>query len=561
MLTENQLSLLPELSELATVACGPGTEVGEVFTRQWTVEMILDLVGYRVEADLASLVILEPACGTGAFLLPIVDRLLASARHHGRDVAELAGAVRAFEISGPNAELARKAVVARLAQGGALDEVARGLAAAWIVTGDFLLADVEPASADLVVGNPPYVRLEGVPISLMDVYRRACPTMRGRSDLYVGFIERGLGTLRPGGRLGLICADRWMHNQYGAGLRRLVSQSFAMETVVSMHDVDAFEDEVSAYPAVVVIRNGEQGRAAVVDTTARFSAEDAHRVVEWVNKGRSGRTRSESFEASRLGGWFDGNRLWPTGSPRQLALLAEIESRWPTLEDPATGTRVGIGVATGCDDVFITSDAGLVEADRLLPLRRAGDIASGQLGWSGAYLVNPWDERGLVRLADWPKLAGYLRANEVRLRARHVGTHRPAQWYRTIDRIDPTLVGRRRLLLPDMKASAHPVLDDGPHYPHHNLYHVTSQRWDLEVLGGLLLSDVANLFVGAYCVKMRGGCYRFQAQYLRTIRVPPPEAIDRRTTIELARAFAVRDAERATAAAAAAYGIDRDRLA
>ncbi len=561
MLTENQLSLLPELPELATVACGPGTEVGEVFTRQWTVEMILDLVGYRVEADLASLVILEPACGTGAFLLPMVDRLLASARRHGRDVAELAGAVRAFEISGPNADLARKAVAARLAQGGAHDEVARGLAASWIVTGDFLLADVEPASADLVVGNPPYVRLEGVPISLMEAYRRACPTMRGRSDLYVGFIERGLGTLRPGGRLGFICADRWMHNQYGAGLRRLVSQSFAMETVVSMHDVDAFEDEVSAYPAVVVIRNDEQGRAAVVDTTARFSAEDAHRVVDWVNKGHSGRTRSESFEASRLGGWFDGNRLWPTGGPGQLALLAEIESRWPTLEDPATGTRVGIGVATGCDDVFITTDPGLVEADRLLPLRRAGDIASGQLGWSGAYLVNPWDERGLVRLADWPKLADYLQANDVRLRARHVGTRRPAQWYRTIDRIDPTLVGRRRLLLPDMKASAHPVLDDGPHYPHHNLYHVTSQRWDLEVLGGLLLSDVANLFVGAYSVKMRGGCYRFQAQYLRTIRVPPPDAIDRRTTIELARAFAARDAEQATAAAAAAYGIDRDRLA
>ena len=40
------------------------------------------------------------------------------------------------------------------------------------------------------------------------------------------------------------------------------------------------------------------------------------------------------------------------------------------------------------------------------------------------------------------------------------------------------------------------------------------------MLGGLLLSDVANLFVGAYCVRMRGGCYRFQAQYLRRIRVP-----------------------------------------
>jgi len=79
---------------------------------------------------------------------------------------------------------------------------------------------------------------------------------------------------------------------------------------------------------------------------------------------------------------------------------------------------------------------------------------------------------------------------------------------------------------------------------------------DLEVLGGLLLSDFANLFVGAYCVKMRGGCYRFQAQYLRRIRVPDPttvKATDRRL---LAAAFRSRDPERATAVAAGLYGVD-----
>jgi adenine-specific DNA-methyltransferase len=111
-----------------------------------------------------------------------------------------------------------------------------------------------------------------------------------------------------------------------------------------------------------------------------------------------------------------------------------------------------------------------------------------------------------------------------------------------------------------MKAFAHPVLDDGHHYPHHNLYYVVSQAWDPEVLGGLLLSDVANLFVGAYCVKMRGGCYRFQAQYLRQIRVPEVSAITRSASRELQRAFAERDRDRATATAARLYDIDLARL-
>ncbi|MCZ7525810.1 MAG: hypothetical protein M5U14_05110 [Acidimicrobiia bacterium] len=72
------------------------------------------------------------------------------------------------------------------------------------------------------------------------------------------------------------------------------------------------------------------------------------------------------------------------------------------------------------------------------------------------------------------------------------------------------------------------------------------------MLGGLLLSDFANLFVGAYCVKMRGGCYRFQAQYLRRIRVPEPTTLSAADRRRLTRAFGDRDVEMATAGCHAA---------
>ncbi len=85
---------------------------------------------------------------------------------------------------------------------------------------------------------------------------------------------------------------------------------------------------------------------------------------------------------------------------------------------------------------------------------------------------------------------------------------------------------------------------------------MTSTGWDLEVLGGLLLSDIAGLFVGTYCVKMRGGTYRFQAQYIRRIRVPALNSIGRQHRLQLTKAFAERDVERASAVAAAVYGIE-----
>ncbi|MGW2545557.1 SAM-dependent methyltransferase, partial [Kitasatospora sp. NPDC001574] len=101
----------------------------------------------------------------------------------------------------------------------------------------------------------------------------------------------------------------------------------------------------------------------------------------------------------------------------------------------------------------------------------------------------------------------------------------------------------------------HPVLDEGKLYPHHNLYFIVSDVWDMRVLGGLLLSKVAEAFVEAYAVKMRGGTLRFQAQYLRKIRVPDPAALAEGDRAALAAAFDKRDVKAATEAALRVYGL------
>ncbi len=104
--------------------------------------------------------------------------------------------------------------------------------------------------------------------------------------------------------------------------------------------------------------------------------------------------------------------------------------------------------------------------------------------------------------------------------ARHCARKQPDQWYRTIDRIVPALARRPKLLIPDIKGSAHVVYEAGELYPHHNLYYVVSDRWELRALQAVLLSDLTRMFVSAYSTKMRGGYLRFQAQYLRRIRLP-----------------------------------------
>ena len=110
------------------------------------------------------------------------------------------------------------------------------------------------------LGNPPYIRIEDIPAELLKAYRAACPTMGGRADIFVGFYEHGLDLLAPGGRLGFICADRWMRNAYGRRLRKkILDGPYSVDCVLTMHDAAAFDTDVFAYPAVTVLSHGSQG--------------------------------------------------------------------------------------------------------------------------------------------------------------------------------------------------------------------------------------------------------------------------------------------------------------
>lgn len=533
---------------------------GEVFTRRWVVDLILDLAGYTAEKDLAALRAVEPSCGGGAFLGPIVERLAASLELHGRGLDEAVDALRAYDLLQRNVERSQVLVTKVLVSRGHGAEEAARFAEKVVSRDDYLLRSRERQTTDFVLGNPPYLRLEDIPAARTAAYRDACPTMGGRADIYVGFIEAGLTSLKPGGVLGFIVADRWMHNAYGARLRQFVTSGFSVDVTIQMHDVDAFDEQVSAYPAISILRRGKQGKSVVADTTKRFGPSEASELLAWSKASQRRAIKNDRFEVDTVPHWFEGRSLWPSGSPSTMRLMEELSDRFHPIEDRSTNTRISIGVATGADQIYVTKDKNVVEPERMLPLSMAADTNSGTLVWSGHYLVNPWEGDHIVELEDWPRLAAYFEAHAAALKKRNVVSRSGPRWYRTIDKVTASLTDRPKLLFPDMRMTSRPVYDPGGLYPHHNLYYVVSDTWDLKVLGGLLFSRVAEATVEAYCVKMRGGTLRFQAQYLRQIRVPRPQDISPDLAAALAEAFELRDPAMATEVALQAYGIDRKAL-
>jgi hypothetical protein len=525
---------------------------GAVFTRREVVDFILDLTGYTADRPLHEARLLEPSVGQGDFLIPVIERLLEAyhkvpvkARHGV--VADLGNCITAVEVHRGSYERTRGVVQQVLYAYGIGARDAEALCDRWLRQGDFLLL---PFGCDFThaIGNPPYVRQELIPDALMGEYRRRYRTIFDRADIYVPFIERALSLLAPGGRLGFICADRWMKNRYGAPLRQLVAENYNLEYFVDMVDTPAFKSEVIAYPAIVVIGRGESKATRI----AYRPAIDAE-VLRTLASVMRAPTLATGEAVSEVAALARSDEPWMFERPDQVALIRRLETDYPALEDAFC--KVGIGVATGADQVFIGRFDDLnVEPDRKLPLAMTRDIASGSVRWRGMGVINPFAPGGgLVSLSGYPKLAAYLERHGAAIKARHVSKKNPAAWYRTIDRIYPDLAARPKLLIPDIKGSAQIVFEPGKLYPHHNLYFVTSDSWDLHALQAVLLSDVARVFILLYSTRMRGGYFRFQAQYLRRIRVPRWDAVPVELREELIRAAKCGNRGACNAAATALY--------
>lgn len=511
------LPITPSAAEAIEELSRGGTEKrGAIFTRREVVEFILDLVGYTADKPLHQEALLEPSFGNGDFLLPVVERLLDSYRAYSKcraNVSELSSSIRAVELHHATFISTRKRLTLLLRERGFSEQETIALLDQWLLQGDFLLEPIE-GTFSFIVGNPPYVRQELIPDALIAEYRRRFHTIYDRADIYIPFIERSLSLLKPSGVLSFICSDRWMKNRYGGPLRRLVAERFHLKFYVDMVNTPAFHSDVIAYPAIIVIQNEKPGATRIVRRPG-IERESLSRMARMLLD-----AESLSHDVKELHGITRGMEPWILESWDQLSVVRRLESEFPTLEE--ANCKVGIGVATGADKVFIAPfDMLDVEPDRKLPLVMTRDILTGKVEWRGFGVINPFNNSGgLIPLSQYPKLAAYLNKRGKEIRNRHVAKRNPEGWYRTIDRIYPALTKRPKLLIPDIKGEANIVYEGGELYPHHNLYYITSDDWDLKALQAVLKSGIARLFVSIYSTKMRGGFLRFQAQYLRRIRIP-----------------------------------------
>src|SRR5665213_1715583 len=203
---------------------------------------------------------------------------------------------------------------------------------------------------DVVIGNPPYVRMEhlkDVKPYLAERYVVAAD----RADLYAYFFEKGVAVLKPGGRLGYISSSTFFKTGSGQNLRTFLGDGVALEAVVDFGDVQVFEG-VTTYPAILTLKKeGGGGEGDLTFLTVRGKVpEDLDRAFA-----RDG----QAMPRARLG-----KGSWQLEGDALAALRAKLAAGRQTLGE-VYGPPL-YGIKTGLNEAFVisreTRDA-LVKAD------------------------------------------------------------------------------------------------------------------------------------------------------------------------------------------------------
>jgi len=108
---------------------------------------------------------------------------------------------------------------------------------------------------DCVVGNPPYIRQERLS-SYKPYFHKAYKCFSSSADLYIYFFEQGLSLLKQGGRLGYITSGTFARTSFAAPFRKWLPQIARFEKVVNFGENQPFADAEMVHPTISVLTKG-----------------------------------------------------------------------------------------------------------------------------------------------------------------------------------------------------------------------------------------------------------------------------------------------------------------
>ena len=204
-----------------------------IYTALPEIDALLDLLEWPARGER----LLDPGAGNGGFVVAALARITMPEN----DIDTAVHRVRGYEFHPGAAKTARAAVANHLINRGWNIGTASAAADRIIETKDFLLSPV-PCGFDIVAANPPYWRiLSHLPPEspYRCEYESKIPA-HAKADLLYAYLQRSVDIVAPGGRIGLVTADRWLLNSGSAELREKIGAKYSVLDIKRLASSSAF---------------------------------------------------------------------------------------------------------------------------------------------------------------------------------------------------------------------------------------------------------------------------------------------------------------------------------
>ena len=381
---------------------------------------------------------------------------------------------------------------------------------------------------DVILGNPPYVRQERL-TPIKPYLETNYQTYHGIADLYTYFFELGLNLLKKGGMMGYISSGTFFRTGSGENLRNFLSIKANLKTVVDFGDLQIFEG-VTTYPAILILEKPQHSRKNAPEQAFSFlnvQSNSIDALVSELNDGSFG-TMPQNKLAS------DG---WRLEDERLQALRSKITKGKPTLKEtygsPLYGIKTGLNEAFVIDkstrDNIIKHNPQSLE--RLKPFLEGKDLKQWRAesrdlflilfpkGWTRQQMGKTDTEISETIAWEWlqqqhPKICEWLapfaeRGQKRGDKGEYWWELRACAYYESFE--EPKISYGH--------FSPNPLfrLDKYGYYSNDKSYLLTNGDY---FLLGLLNSTVLWYLIASICPSVRGGFYEVRSYFIESLPIP-----------------------------------------
>jgi hypothetical protein len=517
-----------------------------------TSERLVEFLFWNEWRDrLCNVRIVDPACGSGAFLVAAFDVLDTEYRSANEQIQAITGNPDLFDINreilnanlygvdlNPESiEITKLSLWLKTAQyGKPLESLEANLR-----VGNSLIAEeafakrpfdwqaefpnvVSEGGFDVVLGNPPYVRMEHLK-PIKPYLRSRFQVASDRADLYCYFYELGVSLLKVGGRLGYISSSTFFKSGSGKPVRRYLLDRCQIRTVVDFGDIKVF-DGVTTDPIILVLDkvNKPLSRGNIAFLALGTLMPDSLAA-----------TFRQEAGAMEQGQLSDGS--WQIEGDAPAAIRRKLSMGRTTLRNVYGPSRYGI--KTGFNDAFVIDRATRDEliakdarsGELIKPfLKGADDVAKWRVESHEQWLI--YIPKGKIDIEEFPAIKAHLLQFAVDLEARAT----KQAWFELQQPQDAYIkdFNGPKLVYPEMSQGAKFAIDETGYFLLNKLFYIPTTDW---FLLGLLNSRPIWAYLFGIASPLRGGEWRLElrSQYMDTVPIPDADPAVRQQIGTLAK--------------------------